>query len=88
MKGQFAVQLLCSVLLVSVSGYYRWRRQPRSKRQQHDEVLEDEWWPAEPCDGVGDADGDGKRPCIPYCLRPQIQSHRVVLYAAPDSGCQ
>ncbi len=40
MKGQFAVQLLCRLLEVSVSGYYRWRSQPRSARQQHDEVLE------------------------------------------------
>jgi len=39
MKGQFAVQLLCQLLEVSVSGYYRWRSQPRSARQQHDEVL-------------------------------------------------
>lgn len=39
MKGQFSIQLLCDLLEVSVSGYYRWRRHPRSPRQLHDEVL-------------------------------------------------
>jgi putative transposase len=39
MKGDFPIQLLCDLLEVSASGYYRWRKHPRSPRQLHDEVL-------------------------------------------------
>jgi len=39
MKGEFPIQLLCDLLEVSASGYYRWRKQPRSPRQLQDEVL-------------------------------------------------
>jgi len=39
MKGDFPIQLLCDLLEVSVSGYYRWRSQPHSLRQVQDEVL-------------------------------------------------
>lgn len=38
-KGEFSTQLFCGLLEVSVSGYYRWRRQLRSPRQLHDEML-------------------------------------------------
>ena len=39
MKGDYAIRLLCGALEVAVSGYYRWRSQPRSRRQEQDEVL-------------------------------------------------
>lgn len=39
MKGEHPVRLLCKVLEVSVSGFYRWRAQPRSQRQADDEQL-------------------------------------------------
>ena len=39
MKGEYPVRLLCNALQVAVSGYYRWRLQPRSRRMQEDEVL-------------------------------------------------
>lgn len=39
MKGEYPVRLLCDALQVAVSGYYRWRLQPRSRRMQEDEVL-------------------------------------------------
>ena len=39
MKGEHPVRLLCEVLDVAVSGYYRWRTQPRSARAIEDERL-------------------------------------------------
>jgi putative transposase len=39
MKGDHPIRLLCRLLAVAVSGYYRWRAQPRSRRQEEDEVL-------------------------------------------------
>ena len=39
MKGGYPVRLLCEALQVAASGYYRWRRQPRSRRTEEDEVL-------------------------------------------------
>jgi transposase InsO family protein len=39
MKGDHPVRLLCEVLQVAASGFYRWRAQPRSQRQADDEVL-------------------------------------------------
>ena len=39
MKGEYPVRLLCQSLEVAASGYYRWRAQPRSRRQQEDEIL-------------------------------------------------
>jgi putative transposase len=39
MKGDYPVRLLCEVLEVAASGYYRWRLQPRSRRMEEDEVL-------------------------------------------------
>lgn len=39
MKGEYPVRLLCEALQVAVSGYYRWRLQPRSRRMQEDDVL-------------------------------------------------
>jgi putative transposase len=39
MKGEYPIRLLCGTLGVAASGYYRWRRQPRSARQEQDEVL-------------------------------------------------
>ena len=39
MKGDYPIRLLCTVLDVAVSGYYRWRSRPRSAREEHDQVL-------------------------------------------------
>lgn len=39
MRGEHPVRLLCRVLDVAVSGYYRWRTQPRSARALEDERL-------------------------------------------------
>ena len=39
MKGEHAVRLLCQVLNVSRSGYYRWCRQPPSARKRRDAEL-------------------------------------------------
>jgi putative transposase len=39
MKGDYPVRILCQILAVAASGYYRWRAQPRSRRQQEDEIL-------------------------------------------------
>jgi transposase InsO family protein len=39
MKGEHPVRVLCEVLGVAVSGYYRWRIKPRSARAIEDERL-------------------------------------------------
>jgi transposase InsO family protein len=39
MKGDYPIRWLCEVLEVAPSGYYLWRSQPRSRRQEQDEVL-------------------------------------------------
>jgi putative transposase len=39
MKGEHSVRLLCKLLGVSPSGYYRWRQKRPSKRQREDEAL-------------------------------------------------
>lgn len=39
MKGEYPIGVLCRALEVAASGYYRWRSQPCSRRQQEDEVL-------------------------------------------------
>mgnify|MGYP001434198384 CR=1 FL=1 len=39
MKGAYPVRLLCELLGVSPSGYYRWRQHRPSKREQEDAVL-------------------------------------------------
>ena len=39
MKGEHSIKLLCRVLQVSRSGYYRWRRQPCSRRKRQDADL-------------------------------------------------
>lgn len=39
MKGEYPIRLVCGALEVAASGYYRWRRRPRSARQEQDEVL-------------------------------------------------
>jgi putative transposase len=39
MRGEHPVRLLCEVFDVAVSGYYRWRTQPRSARAIEDERL-------------------------------------------------
>lgn len=39
MKGDHPIRLLCRVVEVAISGYYRWRAQPRSRRQEQDEIL-------------------------------------------------
>ena len=39
MRGEHPVRLLCQVLEVAASGYYRWRRQPCSARAIEDERL-------------------------------------------------
>jgi putative transposase len=39
MKGEHSIRLLCQVLNVSRSGYYRWRRQPTSARKRRDAEL-------------------------------------------------
>ncbi len=39
MKGEHSIRLLCRALLVSCSGYYRWRRRPCSARQRRDAEL-------------------------------------------------
>ena len=51
MRGEHPVRLLCEVLDVAVSGYYRWRTHPRSTRAIEDERLADQigdtyaaWW--------------------------------------------
>ena len=42
MRGDHPVRLLCQVLQVAASGYYHWRRQPRSNRSLADEKLAEE----------------------------------------------
>jgi len=39
MKGEHSIRLLCQVLNVSRSGYYRWRRQPTTARKRRDAEL-------------------------------------------------
>ena len=39
MKGKHAVALLCEVLVVSRSGYYRWRERRPTQRQRDDARL-------------------------------------------------
>lgn len=39
MKGEHTTKLLCRVLLVSRSGYYRWRKHPCSARRRRDAEL-------------------------------------------------
>ena len=39
MKGEHTIQLLCEVLGVAPSGYYRWRRGEPSRRQRDDAAL-------------------------------------------------
>jgi transposase InsO family protein len=39
MKGEHSIKLLCQVLHVSRSGYYRWRQRPCSARQRQDGTL-------------------------------------------------
>jgi putative transposase len=39
MKGDHPIRSLCRALEVAISGYYRWRAQPRNRRQKEDEVL-------------------------------------------------
>jgi putative transposase len=39
MKGDYPIRLLCRALEVAISGYYRWRSQPRTQRQEQDEIL-------------------------------------------------
>lgn len=39
MKGEHPVGLLCEILAVSRSGYYRWQQRRPTKRQREDEVL-------------------------------------------------
>jgi putative transposase len=39
MRGEHPVRVLCEVLAVAVSGYYRWRTKPRSARAIEDERL-------------------------------------------------
>ena len=39
MKGEHSLRLLCTLLEVSRSGYYRWRRQPSCARKRQDADL-------------------------------------------------
>ena len=39
-QGEFAISLMCRVLSVSRSGYYRWLDRPRSKQAQRREFME------------------------------------------------
>ena len=39
MKGEHPISMLCNLLSVSSSGYYRWRQQRPSPRQREDEAL-------------------------------------------------
>lgn len=39
MKGEHAVRLLCELLAVSTSGYYRWEQARPSRRQREDQAL-------------------------------------------------
>lgn len=41
MKGEHGIQLLCELLEVSRSGYYRWESSPPSRRQREDGALAD-----------------------------------------------
>ncbi|HEY9062849.1 MAG TPA: IS3 family transposase [Pseudobacteroides sp.] len=38
-RFEFRVAKICSVLKVSRSGYYAWRKRPKSKRQEENEIL-------------------------------------------------
>jgi putative transposase len=38
-KGQFRLHSMCRVLRVQRSGYYAWKKQPKSKRTLADESL-------------------------------------------------
>ena len=38
-RQRYPVECLCGVMEVSRSGFYGWRRRPKSKRAQQDEVL-------------------------------------------------
>jgi putative transposase len=42
MKGEHPIRMLCDLLSVSSSGYYRWRQPPPSPRQRQDEALADQ----------------------------------------------
>jgi putative transposase len=39
MKGEHSIRMLCEVLDVSPSGYYRFTQQRPSPRQRHDQAL-------------------------------------------------
>jgi hypothetical protein len=39
--GEYPVRRMCQVLKVSPSGYYDWRKRPRSQRQQANDGLLD-----------------------------------------------
>jgi transposase InsO family protein len=39
MKGEHTIQLLCEMLGASRSGYYRWKKEPVTKRQREDAIL-------------------------------------------------
>ena len=39
MKGEHPVQLLCALLDVAPSGYYRWRQGDPSQRQREDAAI-------------------------------------------------
>lgn len=41
MKGDHRIEMLCELLNVSRSGYYRWQKSPAAARQQEDERLAD-----------------------------------------------